>query len=157
MAGVVPDIVMRSGFVRRLRRAVFEHSIPWSRWSRWKFKTVAFRRFLLGCERVTAEPAAFEDRGERPQFSPQARRLVCGRKKDKSTRFGATQARRGAGASGVVPWTTTCWPGEADKVKGRLDKWRDDLARDPWLEEALRVAEDMRPATNVAASPAAKK
>jgi hypothetical protein len=42
-------------------------------------------------------------------------------------------------------------------VKGRLEKWRDDLARDPWLEEALRVAEDMRPAANVAATPAANK
>jgi len=32
------------------------------------------------------------------------------------------------------------------KVKGRLDKWREELGRDPWVEEAMRVLDDMKSA-----------
>ena len=32
------------------------------------------------------------------------------------------------------------------KVKSRLEKWRDELGRDPWVEESLRVLDDMKAA-----------
>ncbi len=176
--GVVPDIVMPdpASYVDSGERSL-EHSIPWSKVEPLKFKTVAHKWDLTGltaasAKRVTAEPAfgkieAFakilKEQRKTTQFSLKRDVWSAERKKDKELLDSVRpKLDEGKARFEVVPVddpTVAPRPGEKpnDKVKGRLDKWRDDLARDPWLEEALRVAEDMRPATNVAASPAAKK
>ena len=176
--GVVPDIVMPdpASYVDSGERSL-EHSIPWSKVEPLKFKTVAHKWDLTGltaasAKRVTAEPAfgkieAFakilKEQRKTTQFSLKRDVWSAERKKDKELLDSVRpKLDEGKARFEVVPVddpTVAPRPGEKpnDKVKGRLDKWRDDLARDPWLEEALRVAEDMRPATNVAASPGAKK
>ncbi len=162
--GVMPDIVLPdpAGYVESGERFM-DHSIPWGKVEPLKFKPSPHRWALPALaagsqKRVASEPAfskvdAFskllKEQRKDTLVSLKRTTWLAERKKDKAA-LEAVKPKLDEGkprfevALLEEPAAAPAKPG--DKVKGRLDKWRDDLARDPWVEEALRVAEDMRSA-----------
>lgn len=166
--GVVPDIVMPdpASYVDSGERSL-EHTIPWSKVEPLKFKTVQHSWDMTAltaasAKRVTAEPVfgkvdAFakllKEQRKTTEFSLKRDVWQAERKKDKELldtvrpkldegkpRFEVVPVEDPAAAA-----PKPAGDKQNDKVRGRLDKWQGDLARDPWLEEALRVIEDMKP------------
>lgn len=166
--GVVPDITLPdpASFVESGERSLF-HSVPWSAVEPLPFKVSAHawdpgKLAEASKKRVASEPVfqkvdafgkALKTRRDQTKVQLQLDTWLAERKKNKDEielldpKLGESKPR-----IEVLPLEEPAVDraapknGADKKVKNRLEKWRDDLARDPWVEEALRVLDDMKSA-----------
>lgn len=164
--GVVPDVILPdpASYVDSGERSLF-HSIPWSAIDPLPYKPVGHKwdpkkladasKARVGGQSVFQKVEAFskELKSRRDDTIVDIKRddWLVERKKDKQAidaldpKLSEGKPRFEVVALEEAPLTGP--GGTVDKgIKSRIDKWRQDLARDPWLEEALWVLEDMRAA-----------
>lgn len=167
--GVVPDVQLPdpASFVDSGERTLF-HSIPWSKVDPLPFKAVNHtwdkaKLAEASGKRRAAEPvfAKVETFGKlirtrRDETSVPLERnaWMAERKKNKEAldaadpKISESKPRfKVVPVDDGQPKPTPPLPTDKDKDKGkkksRLDKWSDDLARDPWVEESIKVLGDM--------------
>lgn len=160
--GVVPDILMPdpASFVDSGERSL-PNSIPWS--------SVAALPFTVkkhGWDAQKLAAASLKRQAKEPVFGKveSFTKLIKSRKTDttvdlKRETWVAERKKDKAELDAVDPKladskprltvtpiedpATAAPPPPADKKKGRIEKWKEDLARDPWVEEAANVLKDM--------------
>ncbi|MBK8943106.1 MAG: carboxy terminal-processing peptidase [Polyangiaceae bacterium] len=160
--GVVPDVILPdpAAYVDSGERSLF-HSIPWSAIDPLPFKPypntwdpaklAASSKTRVGAQTVFQKIDAFskELKGRRDDTIVEIKRddWLAERKKDKATidaldpKLSEAKPRFEVLALAEAPAAGT---GPDKGIKAQIDKWRENLARDPWLEESLFVIEDMR-------------
>jgi carboxyl-terminal processing protease len=163
--GVTPDVLLPDplGHIESGEREL-EHAIPWSKidpvkhdvWGGgWKTAELAAR----SATRVAATRCSPRSSPARSSCAPGATTPTC-RCRAPAGRIGATgtrpRSRRSSPEIDKAPprltvdlldeSTAALAPGPGGKVDDRPAKWRDRVARDPWIEEAVFVLGDMQKA-----------
>ncbi|HEY0482030.1 MAG TPA: carboxy terminal-processing peptidase, partial [Kofleriaceae bacterium] len=161
--GVVPDVVLPdpAGHLETGERTL-EHAIPWSQipavdhamWpTPWKASTLAEH----SAARVMKQPvlgkiAALTQvlRASRDDTRiPLARAAYEAHRKQQRAAFEAVSPDRKAGPAALTvktlddPTPPPPGPGGNAAKDDRLARWRDNVARDPWIEECVNVLGDM--------------
>ncbi len=160
--GVVPDIVLPdpAGHIESGEREL-DHAIPWSQIDAVPYDAVAakWKKDVLvarSAARVASHPV-FSKIVSRSQLLrtwrddtriPLARPAWEERRKSHRSALEATSPELDKGPARVTVKlldedTAKLTPGPGGKVDDRPTRWRDTLARDPWVEECLLVLGDM--------------
>jgi carboxyl-terminal processing protease len=160
--GVIPDVTLPdpAGYVESGERFL-DHPIPWSsvdplRFERWpgtswvskgladksKSRVVSEAAF----EKIAARNALLEKR-QSDTLVPLQRKAWLVRRDAFTAELDGVDAKLSDGPArfSVKPINYSKSPPPQDKkLKKRLQQWQDDLAHDPWVQEALNVVDDMR-------------
>lgn len=163
LLGVVPDVVLPDpmAFVESGERTLF-HPIPFSTVAAARFQPVAHEWNLA--ELKTASQARTKANATFSKVEAFSN-LLKGRREDTTeplerTAFQAERKKDKAELEAADPQlkkikplleveaipdasTATAAATTDKKLRQKLDAWKEDLARDPWVEEALRIAADM--------------
>jgi carboxyl-terminal processing protease len=166
LKGVVPDVLLPdpTSFVESGERTLF-HAIPWTTIKpapytpvphAWKVADLAaastartqqnaeltnvtkFSKIMEARKNKTTkslERGAFQEENKRAKAELEA---VDPKKQDRKPLLEVTGL-----PTGEVPPAGTA---DDPRIKKRLDAWKDDLARDPWVDECTRILADMKKA-----------
>jgi carboxyl-terminal processing protease len=160
--GVVPDVVLPdpASFVESGERTLF-HSIPWTsveplpyrhQGHAWKIADlVAKSRDRVSAHALFGKVSSFGKLVEakrKDTIEPLERTAWLARKKlDKEALDAADpklKDQKGLFAVEVVAdAATAAQAAKDDKLRKKLDEWKDELARDPWIDESMHVLADM--------------
>jgi carboxyl-terminal processing protease len=170
--GVVPDVVLPdpNGYIESGERFL-DHPIPWSsvdplRFNVWKSKDWVVKGLADRSKSRVAKEKAFEKIEARNQLLEarqkdtivplnsdawNKRRETFEEKLEKvDTKLDEFPERFGVKAVNYAKGQTE--PTD-EGVKKRLEEWRSGLAHDPWVEESLKLLDDMRSKSKLAATP----
>jgi carboxyl-terminal processing protease len=162
LEGVMPDVLLPdpSGFVDAGERSL-EHAIAWSKIDAakhedWKpawtvenmvAKSGARVNKQAAFTKVLARSKLLEAR-QKDTLVPLARDAWVARRKEQKAALEAVSPELDKGpprfavtSIGQAPEPLP--PGPGGKVDDRISKWRDGVARDPWIEESLYILADM--------------
>lgn len=160
--GVIPDVVLPdpAAHVESGERFL-DNAIPWSavdpltyqRWSQHAYDRKALAE--ASKKRVAEEPAFAKleartkllvERRERTRVPLELKAWRAEREADEKALEGVTEKRdEGPARFAVsdVSYGPKAAGSDDERVKKQLRRWRDNLGRDPWVEEALRVMAEM--------------
>jgi carboxyl-terminal processing protease len=162
LKGIVPDVLLPdpTSFVESGERTLF-HAIPWSKIApvpfarvehSWKTADLASAsgartRANPDLATVTKFAKLMEARRDRT-VRPLARDAWQAEHKRLQAELDAVDPRKNEPKPlmEVAPLTTQQAPATDPRTKKRLDRWKDSLARDLWVDESTRVLADMKKA-----------
>jgi carboxyl-terminal processing protease len=160
--GVIPDIVLPdpAAYIESGERFL-DNAIPWSEvealtYQKWKKRSWDRKALAEASKKRVAKQPAFsklqsraqllEKRRERTEVPLAYKSWKAQREADEKA-LDAVSMDLDEGPKRFAVEDVSYGeekPGSDDeRIRKRLERWRDNLARDPWVEEALRVMEDM--------------
>jgi len=162
LKGIVPDVLLPdpTSFVESGERTL-SHAIPWSTiapvqyaklphaWKTADLATASAARTSANADLATVTKFAklMEARKDKSQ-KPLARDAWQAEYKRMKAELDALDPKKNEPKPlmGVAPLTQQGAPATDPRTQKRLDKWKDTLARDLWVDEATRVLGDMKKA-----------
>ncbi len=160
LKGVTPDVLMPdpTSFVDSREETLF-HPIPWSSvdparytpvprpWSASQLQAASAARVRANpaFAKVTAFSQLFEARQKNTSESLELTTYQARRAREKAEFEAADPKLKDMAAFFSVTELspTNAPPATDEKLRQRLDVWKKDLARDPWIAESLHVLDDM--------------
>lgn len=159
--GVVPDVLLPdpSGYIESGERFL-DHAIPWSsvdglKYKRWDTKWIAKGLADRSKPRVDKEPAfekiearnALLEARQKDTLIPLNRDAWLKRRDEFEKKLDAVDTKLDELPERFVVKSVNYaqdQPVDDETVKKKLEEWQSDLAHDPWVEESLRLIQDMQ-------------